>query len=84
MKAMVLSRISQVSENKIPLDQRAWPDPVPGEGEVLLKASACGVCHTELDEIEGRTPPPVLPVIPGPVFFKSATGWVPGRTCRNS
>ena len=26
---------------------------------------ACGVCHTELDEIEGRTPPPGLPVIPG-------------------
>ena len=27
--------------------------------------STCGVCHTELDEIEGRTPPPRLPVIPG-------------------
>jgi propanol-preferring alcohol dehydrogenase len=27
--------------------------------------TACGVCHTELDEIEGRTPPPRLPVIPG-------------------
>jgi propanol-preferring alcohol dehydrogenase len=25
----------------------------------------CGVCHTELDEIEGRTPPPRLPVVPG-------------------
>jgi propanol-preferring alcohol dehydrogenase len=27
--------------------------------------SACGVCHTELDEIEGRTPPPELPVVLG-------------------
>ena len=27
--------------------------------------SACGVCHTELDEIEGRTAPPRLPVVPG-------------------
>jgi propanol-preferring alcohol dehydrogenase len=27
--------------------------------------AACGVCHTELDEIEGRTPPPRLPVVPG-------------------
>jgi propanol-preferring alcohol dehydrogenase len=26
---------------------------------------ACGVCHTELDEIEGRTAPPYLPVVPG-------------------
>jgi len=27
--------------------------------------SVCGVCHTELDEIEGRTPPPSYPLIPG-------------------
>jgi propanol-preferring alcohol dehydrogenase len=27
--------------------------------------AACGVCHTELDEIEGRTAPPRLPVILG-------------------
>ena len=33
--------------------------------EILLAVSACGVCHTELDEIEGRTPPPLLPVVPG-------------------
>jgi propanol-preferring alcohol dehydrogenase len=25
----------------------------------------CGVCHTELDEIEGRTPPPRLPIVLG-------------------
>ena len=25
--------------------------------EVLIRVHACGVCHTELDEIEGRTPP---------------------------
>jgi propanol-preferring alcohol dehydrogenase len=41
------------------------PDPTPGPGEVLLRVAACGVCHTELDEIEGRTPPPQLPVILG-------------------
>ena len=41
------------------------PVPIPAETEVLLKISACGVCHTELDEIEGRTPPMHLPVIPG-------------------
>ena len=42
-----------------------WPDPTPGPGEILIRVSTCGVCHTELDEIEGRTPPPRLPVIPG-------------------
>jgi propanol-preferring alcohol dehydrogenase len=31
----------------------------------LIQVSVCGVCHTELDEIEGRTPPPRLPVVPG-------------------
>jgi propanol-preferring alcohol dehydrogenase len=41
------------------------PDPIPGPGEVLIRVSVCGVCHTELDEIEGRTPPPSLPIIPG-------------------
>jgi propanol-preferring alcohol dehydrogenase len=32
---------------------------------VLIRVSACAICHTELDEIEGRTPPPHLPVVPG-------------------
>jgi propanol-preferring alcohol dehydrogenase len=33
--------------------------------EILVRVTVCGVCHTELDEIEGRTPPPNLPLIPG-------------------
>ena len=65
MKAMVLKTLSKVPENRQPLVQEEMPDPVPGPLEILVKVSACGVCHTELDEIEGRTPPPLLPVIPG-------------------
>jgi len=49
----------------VPLEPAELPVPVPGKGEVLIRVAACGVCHTELDEIEGRTPPPVFPVIPG-------------------
>jgi propanol-preferring alcohol dehydrogenase len=30
-----------------------------------VQVSVCGVCHTELDEIEGRTPPPHLPIVLG-------------------
>jgi propanol-preferring alcohol dehydrogenase len=41
------------------------PDPEPGPGDILLQITVCGVCHTELDEIEGRTPPPRLPIILG-------------------
>jgi len=65
MKAMVLERICSLEENGTPLVLTDLPDPVPGPKDVLLKVTACGVCHTELDEIEGRTPPPHLPVVPG-------------------
>ena len=65
MKAMVLKGIASLQENSSPLDLVDLPEPVPGEGEILVKVAVCGVCHTELDEIEGRTPPPVFPIIPG-------------------
>lgn len=65
MKAMVLKKICSLDGNRNPLELVDWPMPAPGEGEILVKVSACGVCHTELDEIEGRTPPPKLPVILG-------------------
>lgn len=65
MKAMVLDEIGAIEANQTPLELRELPVPAPGEGEVLVKVSACGVCHTELDEIEGRTPPPRLPVVLG-------------------
>ena len=65
MKAMVLSEISSFAENREPLQMVDLPDPAPGEGEILIRISACGVCHTELDEIEGRTPPPRFPMVLG-------------------
>ena len=65
MKAMVLVRIGRMEDGPPPLVLRDVPVPEPGEGDILIRVSACGVCHTELDEIEGRTPPPRLPVIPG-------------------
>ena len=65
MKAMVITRITNLDKDKNPLELRDVPQPVPEEHELLLKVLTCGVCHTELDEVEGRTPPPRLPVIPG-------------------
>ena len=65
MKAMVLKGIGLLAENPAPLAAEELPAPLPGEGEILLSVTACGVCHTELDEIEGRAPPPAYPVIPG-------------------
>jgi propanol-preferring alcohol dehydrogenase len=54
-----------LEENQTPLELTTLSDPIPQEREILIKVSACGVCHTELDEIEGRTPPPHLPVVLG-------------------
>ena len=65
MKAMILNELCAIADNKTPLVLGEIPDPVPGDTEILIKVSRCGVCHTELDEIEGRTPPPKLPVILG-------------------
>jgi propanol-preferring alcohol dehydrogenase len=65
MKAMVLQSITDLELNSEPLVMMEIAVPVPSDNEVLIKVTACGVCHTELDEIEGRTPPPRVPVIPG-------------------
>jgi propanol-preferring alcohol dehydrogenase len=65
MKAMVLEKITRLDENNSPLKLVDLPTPQPGESEILVRVSACGVCHTELDEIEGRTPPTSLPTILG-------------------
>src|SRR6266540_433645 len=65
MKAMLLREITSLKQNETPLSFTDTPEPKVGGGEVLLRVTRCGVCHTELDEIEGRTPPPQLPVILG-------------------
>lgn len=65
MRAMILPKLGSLEENPDPLVPAELPVPEPGEGEVRIRVSVCGVCHTELDEIEGRTPPPRLPVVLG-------------------
>ena len=65
MKAMVLKKICDLAVEKNPLELMEMPMPVPGTREILVRVLTCGVCHTELDEIEGRTPPPHFPIILG-------------------
>lgn len=62
---MSLRKIAALYAQPDPLHLVECPIPEPGPGEIRVKVVTCGVCHTELDEIEGRTPPPRLPVIPG-------------------
>ncbi|MCG8584568.1 MAG: alcohol dehydrogenase catalytic domain-containing protein [Pirellulales bacterium] len=62
---MVLSRVASLDDESRPLTLEEVTNPVPKPGELLIRVTACGVCHTELDEIEGRTAPPQLPIVLG-------------------
>lgn len=62
---MLLREITSLQQNSAPLSLDEIAEPKPNESEILLHITRCGVCHTELDEIEGRTPPPHLPVVLG-------------------
>lgn len=64
MKAMIMEAIQDFCCTSYPLKLAEYPTPVPQEGQVLIKVSACGICHTEIDVIEGRTSPR-LPVVLG-------------------
>jgi propanol-preferring alcohol dehydrogenase len=66
MRAMILRKIVSLNRVDSPLELvDDLPVPDPRFGEVRVRVAACGVCHTELDEIEGRTAPPKLPVVLG-------------------
>ena len=65
MRAMLLKALGPMSPVATPLVLADVPQPALPPDSVLIRVAVCGVCHTELDEIEGRTPPPSLPVILG-------------------
>ena len=51
---------------RAPLRIETLPVPAPGAGEVLIKVTACGVCHSDLHAVDGDWDPlPALPLIPG-------------------
>ncbi len=66
MKAMVLSKSRPIETGgKDPLEMVDMPVPAPAPDQLLIKVSVCGICHTEIDEIEGRLVPPRYPIVPG-------------------
>lgn len=70
MKAMLFEKVGE------PLKLVDIPIPRINEDEILIKVVACGVCRTELDQLEGRIKPPKLPVILGhqPVGYVEKIG----------
>jgi len=63
MRAMVLTRQAPVEER--PLELQEVPLPEPGPGEVRIRVSVCGVCHTDLHITEGDLPLKKQPLILG-------------------
>ena len=39
--------------------------PAPGDGELLVRVAACGVCRTDLHLVDGELPRARLPIVPG-------------------
>ena len=63
MRAVVL-RAPRSIETR-PLETMELPIPEPGPAQIRIRVSACGVCHTDLHEVEGELPLPRLPVVIG-------------------
>ena len=57
MKAMQLTRFAPIEQK--PLELKDFPVPEPGQDEILIKISVCGVCHTDLHAVEGELPEPL-------------------------
>jgi propanol-preferring alcohol dehydrogenase len=59
MRAMLLE------QPRAPLAAVDLPEPEPAAGQVLLRVRACGVCRTDLHQLDGELEPAKLPVVPG-------------------
>jgi alcohol dehydrogenase, propanol-preferring len=74
MRAMVLTA------QGIPLQCMDFPIPTPGEGQVLIRVSVCGVCRTDLHILDGELPHPKLPLVPGHQIVGTVTALGEGVT----
>ena len=64
-----------------PLELSEIPMPTPGEGEVLIKVAATGVCHSDIHILDGEMIPPPE----GFILGHEVSGWVVdfGPRCEN-
>ena len=63
MRAMVLESAKPAEQSPLALRER--PAPEPRAGEIRVRVSCCGLCHTDLHTVEGDLPLPKLPLVPG-------------------
>lgn len=83
MRAQQLDGPGPIQREPLALVDRA--DPVPGSGQLLVEVTACGVCRTDLQLVEGDLPARRLPIIPGHQAVgrvagvgQDVDGWSPG------
>jgi propanol-preferring alcohol dehydrogenase len=72
MRAMLLER------PHAPLREATLPQPVPGQGQILLDVLACGMCRTDLHVADGELPDPKLPLVLGHEIVGRVAGLGPG------
>jgi propanol-preferring alcohol dehydrogenase len=63
MRAMQLQKFGSIEDKPLKLVDLSRPK--PKDDQVLIKVRVCGVCHTDLHEVEGELPDMKLPIIPG-------------------
>jgi len=63
MRAWILNRPGKIEDLPLRVEERSVLEPMAGE--IRVKVSACGICHTDLHEIEGEMNLPKLPLTPG-------------------
>jgi propanol-preferring alcohol dehydrogenase len=79
MKAMVLGNVGLAERE--PLSWRDMAEPVPGQGQVVIRVSACGVCRSNLHMVEGDwlpATPASFPIVPGHEVVGTVTAVGPG------
>ena len=58
-------KVAQISRAGGPFELVERPIPEPGQGQVLIKIDACGVCHSDQIFKEGHWPGMKYPFVPG-------------------
>ena len=61
MRAIVLDRPGSFRVAEV-------PDPTPGQGQIVVKVDACGICGTDIHIMDGEFPPTPYPITPGHEF----------------
>jgi len=61
MRAIVLDRPGSFRVAEV-------PDPTPGEGQIVVRVDACGICGTDIHIMDGEFPPTPYPITPGHEF----------------